>query len=264
MRCSQKEPHSQVAHFRLATARQDGDHVVAFFQAQLVPRGRPVRLQRDHTGQRVAHIGRGNAMFCEQSGLEREDTQHVVGSAADFLDPVGTPGPDGRADKMHGGNALGLECGLQPQVEVRRIHAHKHVGAFTQQAFTQLFTDAEKLAQAAEHFDAVAVYGEFVAGPVGLEAALHHLWAADACGLQVGPAGTQAVQHQTCKQVTGGFARHHGDAGCGHCRGGQRAIPLTELPRKLSISAISAAASGMSIARAWIAVRASSRVLPWR
>ena len=143
MRCSQKEPHSQVAHFRLAAARQDGDNVVTLFQPELLACGGPVRVQRNHAGQRVADIGGGNTVFCQQGGLEREDTQHMVGRAADFLDPVGTPGPDGWADKMHGRNALGLECSLQPQVEVGCVHPHKHVGALTQQAFTQLFANAE-------------------------------------------------------------------------------------------------------------------------
>ena len=184
-------------------------------------------------------------MLGQQVGLKREDAQHVVGSAANLVHPVGAPSPDGRADKVHGGDALCLERRLQAQVEVGRIHANKDAGALAQQTFAQLFANAQQPGHALEYFDAIAVYGQTFAGPMGLEPAQGHLWAANATGLKVRPARTQSVQHQAGEQVAGGLAGHHG-----YLRGchGQRAMPLAEVARKLSMSATSAAASGIDVA----------------
>ena len=111
---------------------------------------------------------------------------------------------------MHGGNALGLQRGLQAQVEIRRVHTDEDVGALVQQAFAQLFAHAQQTGQALENLDAVAVHGQSFAGPVGLESALSHLWAANPAGLQIRPACAQPVQHQPGEQVARGLAGHHG------------------------------------------------------
>jgi hypothetical protein len=117
-------------------------------------------MQRNHLRQRMTDVGGFDAMLGQQLGLEREDAQHMVGRAADFLHAIGTPGPDRRADKVHGLDAGFTQAGFQPQVEVGRIHTDEHRGRMRNQALTQLFANTEQLGHARQHFPAVAVHGQ--------------------------------------------------------------------------------------------------------
>ena len=161
----------------------------------------------------MAHVGGGYAVLREQLWLEREDAEHMVCAAADLFDAVCTPGPDGRTHEMHGLDARSAQIGLQPQIEIRRIHADEYIGAVFEQAFAQLLADAQQLAQPAQHFHAVAVYRQFVAGPPGSKAAARHLRPANAAGLQPRPMRLHAVDQQARQQVARRLARHHRDAG---------------------------------------------------
>jgi len=67
--------------------------------------------------------------------------------------------------------------------------------------------------QAAQYLHAVAMHGQPVAGPLGIKATAHHLWAADAMGHQRRPPGLHAVEQQACQQIARSLSRHHRDAG---------------------------------------------------
>ena len=138
----------------------------------------------------------------------------MVGTAADLLDALGPPGPNGRADEMHRFDASGSQVKLQTQVEIGRVHANEHIGFVCQQTLAQLLADADDFGQPAHQFQAVAMHCQLVAGPPGVKAAPFHLRTANAMRLQLGPEGVHAVQQQAREQVAGGFARHHGDTGC--------------------------------------------------
>ena len=114
---------------------------------------------------------------------------------------------------MHRGDARGTQVGLQAQVEVGGVHAHEDIGAVLQQPLAQLPADAHDAQQLAHQLQAVAVHGQPLAGPPGIEAAALHLRAADAQALHARPALLQAVQQQTRQQIAGGLTGHHGDAG---------------------------------------------------
>ena len=84
---------------------------------------------------------------------------------------------------MHRFDARSAQVCLQPQVEIRGVYANEHSRAFTQQSLAQLFANAQQLAQAAQHFHAVAMHGQFFAGPQAFKAPAGHLRAANTFGL---------------------------------------------------------------------------------
>ena len=108
MHYSLKETFSKILNFRLTATRQNGHHGIEFMQTQLPPRCSPVWLHGNNVGQRVANVSGGNAVPGQQSNFKRKNTQHVVNAAADCFNTVGAPGPDGRADEMHGFYAFGF------------------------------------------------------------------------------------------------------------------------------------------------------------
>jgi hypothetical protein len=79
---------------------------VAVLQTQLPPRGARSGVHGNHAGKGMAHVRGGDAVTRQQLRLEREQAQHVVHAAADLLHPLGAPGPDRRADEVHGADAL--------------------------------------------------------------------------------------------------------------------------------------------------------------
>ena len=75
----------------------------------------------------------------EQFRFEREDAQHMVGAAPDFLHAIGAPRPDGGAHEMHRAHTARLQVGFEIKVEIWRVNADEHVGSFGgQQALLQL------------------------------------------------------------------------------------------------------------------------------
>ena len=212
-RCSLKKPWCDVLHFGRAAAGQNGQHGIVVLQAQLGTGRAAVGLHRNHTSQGMAHIGGRDAVLLQQRRLKREDAQDMVGSTADFFNAIGAPCPDGRADKMHGFNACCTQIGLQPQIEIRGIHADEDIRAIPEQPLAQLLANCQQLAQPSQHLHAVAMHGELLAGPPGSKTPALHLRATNAAGLQPRPMGLHAVDQQACQQVTRCLARHHGDAG---------------------------------------------------
>ena len=84
---------------------------------------------------------------------------------------------------MHRFDARSAQVCLQPQVEIRCVHANEHPRAFTQQLLAKLLANAQQLAQAAQHFHAVAVHGQLFAGPKAFKTPARHLWATNTFGL---------------------------------------------------------------------------------
>ena len=161
----------------------------------------------------MANVSRFNAVLGQQFWLKRKDAQHMVGRLADFFHTIGTPSPDGRADKVHRLDTGLTQRSLQAQIEVRCIHTHKNRWRMRNQALAQLFANAQQLGHAGQHFPAVAVHGQTLGLPPRVKAALLHLLAANAHRCGIGPALAQAIQQQGSQQIARGLARHHGDAG---------------------------------------------------
>ncbi len=60
---------------------------------------------------------------------------------------------------MHRLDTSGTQICFKAQIEIRGIHPNEHIRAILEQALSQLLADAEQLAQPAQHFHAIAVYG---------------------------------------------------------------------------------------------------------
>ena len=204
-RCRLKEPGTQMHDLGRAAARQQGHHGALLGQPQRAARGGAVGLQRNHAGQRMAHVGGTNAVFGQQLGLEREQAQHVVGGGFQLGQLLGPPGPERRADEVQRLEAGAFQPRLQVEIEIRRIDADEQVGPLGQQAVAQLLADTKQLGQARQHLQ-VAAHRELLDRPPGLEAARRHLRAADARRLQARPARAQAVEQQARQQIARGFA----------------------------------------------------------
>ena len=161
-------------------------------------------------------------MPCQQIHLKGEDAQHMINAAADFLDPIGAPGPDRRANKVNGLDAFSFERGFQIQIEIGCVHANKHIGALLQQPSFELIADAHDFPVMTQHLH-VATHGKLVAGPPGVEATPCHLRPANAVCVKRGPAFLQTIKQQAGQQVPGGLAGHHAQSRGGHHRHFRRA-----------------------------------------
>ena len=151
----------------------------------------------------------------QQSGLKRKNAEHMVHAALDFFDAVCPPRPDGRADEVNRLDALGLECRLQIEVEVRRVDTNEDVGprpGSAEKPFLQLLTDGGNLTVMPQDLD-ISAHGKLFARPPGLETAALHLLSADTARPHSWPALVQAVKQQACEQVAGSFASDHGNVG---------------------------------------------------
>ena len=173
--------------------------------AERAPRRRLVRLQRDHLGQRMADVGDRHAGLLVDLFLEREDHQHVRHRLLDFLDAPAPPGPDLRADEVHGRDAGRLQLHLEAEVKAGIVGADEHRRPFGQQAVAQVVLDALDLAVARDHFEQAA-HGQRVHRQVGDEALLGHARAADAVEARFGQMRAQAGQQAAGKHVAGHLA----------------------------------------------------------
>ncbi|MPM52047.1 hypothetical protein SDC9_98800 [bioreactor metagenome] len=181
-------------------------------------RGQLVGHHRNHARQRMAHVGGGDAMFGQQFRLEREDAQHVIGAGANLVDTVGTPCPDRRAHKMHRLDARLAQLVFKAQIEIGGIDTDKHAGRVGNQLLAQFLAQLEQAQNLLQQLQAVAMHGQALALPPGVETALLHLRAANAEGLHLRPFSTQAIQQQPSKQIAGGFSGDHGYLGAAFCR----------------------------------------------
>ena len=201
----------QVAYFGRAAARQQGHHGCVGQEAQGLLRGAAVGLQGNHIGHRVADKGAVNPVLGQQCGLKRVQAQDVLHAVADFLHALGAPGPDRGANQLHRGHATLAQSALDIEVEVRRVHAHEHIGRRGQELVDQRAANRGDAAQPQQRLNKTA-HREFVAGPLRLKTQRLHLWPANALGLQTGPAALQATQQQSGELVARAFGDHHGHA----------------------------------------------------
>ena len=113
-----------------ARARHDRhDWQRIFHQTIVTASAFRIRLHRNHAGQGMTDICCVNAGALINLLLEGEDQEHMVNRSADLVDALRTPGPNGRAHKMHGRNTAAAKFLLNAEVKVRRINAHKNTGA---------------------------------------------------------------------------------------------------------------------------------------
>ena len=85
--------------------------------------------------------------------LHRKQTEHAIGALTDLGGAFLTPGPDRRADVVHGTQATAFQPTLQAKIEVGRIDAHHQVGLPLQQALAQLAPQTQQIGQVLEHLD---------------------------------------------------------------------------------------------------------------
>ena len=144
----------------------------------------PRRLERDHVGERVADVGRGDAVLGVDRRLERERCT-APGRRRCLIFSTRLP-RQAQIDGLTKCTVLtprGAQPGLEVEVEVGRIDADEDVGLVAQQPLGELVADADDLAVVAQHLD-VAAHRELVVRPPGLEAARGHPRPADALGRQ--------------------------------------------------------------------------------
>jgi len=101
---------------------------------------------------------------------------------------------------MHGLDALRAQCGFEPQIKIRRVDTHEHIGAVHQQPVAQFLADGQDLAQVQQHLD-IPPHRQFALRPPGLETLLDHAGPTDAEGMQFGPTLACTAQQQAGQQV---------------------------------------------------------------
>ena len=103
---------------------------------------------------------------------------------------------------------------LQPEVEIGRIDADKHLRAPLQQSVAQLRSHRTQTRIFAHHLG-IAANRQRLAMPPGIKALIDHRRAADPSGLQQGritELAFEAAEHCGGKQVPGGLTGDHPEA----------------------------------------------------
>jgi hypothetical protein len=155
---------------------------------------------------------------CQQRRLEREDAQHMVDAAPDFLHPVGPPGPDRGADKCMSG------CPARRSASRSRLKSGASTPMNTVRAARAAAARAigcgcpQRCHGSAQHLH-IAAHGQRSLPATrprspGLPSAAHRYRPPASRGQRA----CSAVEQQAGQQVAGGFAGHHGEARRGRDR----------------------------------------------
>ena len=256
-----QKDRGQVLDLGLTAAGQQCDDHRVVVQVEHAPGGGAVDVGRNLVGQRMADVGGGDAGLAVDGFLEGKDQQHVVDGLADLVDALASPGPDRRADEVVGAHAGGTQLHLQAKVEIGRIDADEGPGRPAQQALTQLPAHPQQARQCPDG-GAVAVHGQPLGGPPGLEALGLHAGAADAGADRLAGGGqlAPAAEHRRGQQVARGFAGDEADLRT-H---GQRAMPRVTPARNSSSGVMQRACMASVSAICCKAARASASDSPCR
>jgi hypothetical protein len=158
-----------------------------------IARADAIGNQREAIGQRMPDKARVDAVFGVDRWLHREQAQHAVGAAADFLRALFAPRPDRRADVVHGAQAGLLQALLHAEIEIRRVDADDYRGLHLEQ-FRPIsaLAQSQQSRQMADHL-AETEQRQFVDVVPGFETLCLHAGAADADEARMRIALTQAM-----------------------------------------------------------------------
>ena len=130
----EQENRQQAAYLAEAAAGQQRQNRRLLRQGQRLARRGAVRMQGEGVCQRMADETRIDAVAFVDRRFHREQAEHAVGAFADLLRALLPPGPDRRADVVHGADAGGFQLPLQAEVEIGRVDADKNVRFPSEQA----------------------------------------------------------------------------------------------------------------------------------
>ena len=204
--------NEQIAHgFELASAAtgQQREGRIIARQGQLFTHFLTAGLERDDVSQRMSDIADRNTRLLIQRRLHRKQGQHALDGPPDLLDPSAAPGPDRRADIMHGRHAGLLQRSLEAEVEIRRIDTDEDIRAQIEQTLLQLATNAGNFTVMLERIP-VAHDRQLAHRPPAIHTLRLHARPADAVKNGTGKLLLQGGDQMTAQQVAGGFARHQG------------------------------------------------------
>ena len=216
-RCGQ-EVIRQPLDLAHAGARQQCEHPALRRQGQGGAGVCAVRIQRHLVGQRMSDEARVHPMPRIDRRLHREQAQHEIRAAADLRRAPLAPGPDRRADVVHGLDAGAAQFEFEAKVEIRRIDTDEHIRLGGYQITRQLTAAAKQLEQAAEHLDQAhdrqAFHGEIGAQPLGF-----HQRATDPDEPHLRVARLECTHQTGAQNVAAGLARNQRYAEFGHISG---------------------------------------------
>jgi len=132
-------------------------------------------------------------------------------AARDLAHAPSAPGPHRRADVVDRRDPRVLQASLEPEIEVRGVHADEQVRALGQQVLSEAPPDAHDLAVVPQHFG-VAAHRKLLHRIVRLEALRDHLRPADPREQDRPAPQLEGGDEMRGKHVPRGFAGHHADA----------------------------------------------------
>ena len=207
----EQEGAGHVMQLRAPAAGQKRDDQLAGGQLELGARLVLLRRQGDHVGERMPDIGDRHPGFLVERLLERKHDQDMGDAARDLAYAPSAPGPHRRADVVDRRDPRLLQASLEPEIEVRGVHADEQVRALGQQGLSQAPPDAHDLAVVPQHFG-VAAHRELLYRIVRLEAQRQHLRPANPREHHRPPPTFEGGDKMRGKQISRGFAGHHADA----------------------------------------------------
>src|SRR5476651_1729198 len=109
----------------------------------------------------MADIGYRDACLAVDLALERKQYEHVGYGSRNSAQARAAPGPDGRADVMHGGHARSLEAILEIEVEVGRVDPDEQLRTLIEQPGSEAPPDSHDFAIVPQDLD-ISSHGQLL------------------------------------------------------------------------------------------------------
>jgi hypothetical protein len=252
------EDRAEVTDLVRPRTREHGDQRPVLCQAQPAARCGRIGNQRNHRGERMPDIGRRDSCLIVDRLFEREHQQHPVDRACDLHDPFAPPGPDRRADEVHGPDAAGAQLLLESEVEIRRIHPDENRWPQCNGPSLQFAPQAQQPRQVTQDLD-IAAHRDFAHMGPGIEPLGDHPVPTDTAAHQRRLTAAQFAHDLRGEQIARRLASDEGHAACSlH----QRMMPRCEFCTKSFSRRTASAAAGCSSAIRSSAAIASATVSP--
>ncbi len=137
--------------------------------------------------------------------LERQYAQDKIGCRANAGDARLPPGPDLRANVLHGGDTSSFQGSLHGQIKIRRIDADEDIGSRGLEALDQAPAQSQQPWQVPQNFGQ-AHDRQFLGSIPGRTSCSRHPRAGDTEKLCVWSAPFNRLDQSCAKQVPGGLA----------------------------------------------------------
>lgn len=159
-------------------------------------------------GQRMAEVGRGQAVAAEKLLFERKYAEHVAQRLAHTLQTALAPGPHLRRHQVHHRNALAVQLSRQAEVEIGGIRQDGQFRPEAPRGGQQLAVFAVDAGNVRNHLHQ-ADHGQAGGIDHGFDAGAAHARTGAAEQVRLGPDSVDLLRQKGGVQIARSFARRY-------------------------------------------------------